>query len=265
MLDETLIEEKNGPLLPEDVLESWKKLETAAARLGRLSRQVNKAAGHWDLRLLRQRLPEVAQLAADVATAAQQADSLLTGWNAGAAASGAAAYAADLERAAAQLRLPLQGEFPEYEVFPLKLSLDLPSEQATIGKRKTTTLDPQALMREVQARHQALHRSSFNANRFMKALTSVHALLREAGKAKNMDVSLLAIYEVLTLRSGTGDYTKNEFTFDIYRLRRESSMVYDHKQLSFLNGRSGNLAVPNSKGGTDALGILRLVEVEGDA
>ncbi len=252
-------------LLPDDVLDSWKKLDSAVARFRRLSQQVTKAAGRWDLRLLRQRLPETIQLAAEVTAAAEAADAALAAWSAGSAPSAIASYAAELKRAAAQLRLPLQGDFPDYEVFPLKVSLDLQGEQAAIGRRRTTTLEPLALMREVQARHQALHRSSFNANRFMKALTSAHDLLHEAGRAKGMDVSLGAIYEVLTMRSGTGDYTKNEFAFDIYRLRRESNMVYNHKQLSFLNGRSGNFAVPNSKGGSDPLGILRLAEVEGDA
>jgi hypothetical protein len=264
-LDEALLQEDTRMLLPDDVLDSWKKLDSAVARFRRLSQQVTKAAGRWDLRLLRQRLPETIQLAAEVTAAAEAADAALAAWSAGSAPSAIASYAAELKRAAAQLRLPLQGDFPDYEVFPLKVSLDLQGEQAAIGRRRTTTLEPLALMREVQARHQALHRSSFNANRFMKALTSAHDLLHEAGRAKGMDVSLGAIYEVLTMRSGTGDYTKNEFAFDIYRLRRESNMVYDHKQLSFLNGRGGNFAVPNSKGGTDPLGILRLAEVEGDA
>ncbi len=264
-MDEAMLQEDPRMLLPDDVLDSWKRLDAAVARFRRLSQQVTKAAGRWDLRLLRQRLPEVIQLAEEVTAAARTADSALAAWNAGSTPSAAQVYAADLQRAATQLRLPLQGDFPDYEVFPLKVSLDLPGEQATIGRRRTTTLEPLALMREVQVRHQALHRSSFNANRFMKALTSAHDLQRRAGRAKGMDVSLQAIYEVLTMRTGTGDYTKNEFAFDIYRLRRESDMVFDHKRLSFLNGRSGNFAVPNSKGGTDPLAILRLTEVEGDA
>jgi len=260
-----MLQENAGTLLPQDVLDSWKKLDTSAARFRRLSAQVSKAAGRWDLRLLRQRLAELAGLAEDAKAAAEAADAALAAWSAESLSSTVAAYAADLERAAAQLRLPLQGVFPDYEVFPLKLSLDLPGEQATISRRKTTTLEPLSLMREVQARHQALHRSTFNAKRFMKALTAAHRLQSDAGRAIGMDVSLTAIYEVLTMRTGPGDYTKSEFAFDIYRLRRESDMVYDHKQLSFLNGRSGNIPVPNAKGGTDALGILRLAEVEGDA
>lgn len=263
MLEETLTVEQ-GALLPDEMLESWKEFASAAGRLQRISRQIGKAAERWDLRLLRQRLPEAAQLAQDVAAAAQRADVLLSGWTAQDAPAGLGAYAEAIERAAQQLRLPLQGAFPEYEVFPLKIALDLSSEQATVSRRRTSTLEPQALLREVQARHQALHRSSFNQNRFMKALTAAHKLLRQAGGSKSMDVSLLAIHEVLTMRSGAGDYTKSEFAFDIYRLRRESDMVYDHQKLSFLNGRSGNLAVPNAKGGTDALGILRLVKVEDD-
>ncbi len=263
-MDEILLEDELKTLLPDAIQESWREFAGQAAKLQRLSRQIAKAAERWDLRFLRQRLPEAAQLAGTVAAAADRADARLRDWRAADSAAGVQAYAEAIEQAAQQMRLPLQGSFPDYEVFPLKLSLDLSAEQATVSRRRTSTLEPRALMAEVQARHQALHRSSFNQERFMKALTSAHALLREAGRAKNMDVPLLGIYGVLTMRSGTADYTKSEFAFDIYRLRRESNMVYDHHQLSFLNARSGNLPVPNAKGGTDALGLLRLVKVEDD-
>ena len=250
-------------LVPDEVVESWKRLIGSVAKFRRLSQQVEKATQRWDFRLLRQRVPEVALAAADVEAAARSAEAALATWNTTDASSAVSGYAEEIERAAAQLRLPLQGEFPDYEAFPLKVTVDLLNEQVTISRRKTTTLEPTALMREVQARHQALHRSSFNARRFMHALVEAYDLLKEAGRAKLMDVSLLAIYDMLTLRSGTGDYTKAEFAFDIYRLRRESDMLYDGRQLSFLNGRKGNIPVPSAKGGVDLLGILRLVEVAG--
>jgi hypothetical protein len=259
-----MVAEEPTTLVPDEVLASWRALVANMVRFRRLSLQVEKATQRWDLRLLRQRMPEVAQAIGEIEAAARATEAALAGFSAAESTAAAAGFAAEIARAASQLRLPLQGDFPEYEAFPLKIAVDLVAEQATIGRRKTTTLEPLALMREVQARHQALHRSNFNAKRFMRSLVEAYDLLKQAGKAKGMDVSLSAVYELLTLRGGTGDYTKEEFAFDIYRLRRESDMVYDsHRRLSFLNGRSGNFPVPNAKGGVDPLSMLSIAEVEG--
>gem|GEM_PF-1802844 len=263
MDSEPMLVDEPRTLVPDEVLATWKTLATVMARFRRLSQQAEKATQRWDLRLLRQRVPEVAQAASEVEAAARAAEAALAGFSAADSTPAAAQYAEEIARAASQLRLPLQGAFPEYEAFPLKVTVDLVGEQATIGRRRTTTLEPLALMREVQARHQALHRSNFNAKRFMRALVEAYDLLKRAGKAKGMDVPLLAIYEMLTLRGGAGEYTRAEFAFDIYRLRRESDMMYDgRRRLSFLNGRTGNFPVPNAKGGVDPLSALSIAEVE---
>ncbi|MDA8344172.1 MAG: hypothetical protein M0Z66_01680 [Thermaerobacter sp.] len=255
--------DKQTALVPVDMQETWKTLGRALAKERRLSQQVMKASERWDLRQLRQRLPELEAAAAEVAASAQNAERLLADWSAAASSDGVSSYAVALEQAVRQSRLPLNGEFPEYEVFPLALRLDLSGEQATIGRRKTSTLEPSALAREVQRLYQALHSSSFNARRFIEALVESHELLKASGKAKGRAVQLSQIYGLLTLRTGSAGYTKQEFAFDIYRLRRESDLVHAGKRLAFQHAKNGGTAVPNAQGGVDMFGTLEVWEVEG--
>lgn len=260
--DASLVDEARG-LVPPDVLESWKQLTGKLARLRRLAQQVEKAAQRWDVRQLRQRLPELSAATAETTVEVRSAEAALAEWSPAQSAQSVAAYAEDLARTAVQLKLSLSGEFPEYEAFPLAVRVDLAAEHVAIGRRRVSGLEPSALLREVQRSHQALHRSSFNARRFMQSLASAHELLKKSGAAKGNAVPLSDIYDLLTLRSGSSAYTRQEFAFDIYRLRRESDLLYGRYQISFQHARRGGIPVPNAQGGVELFGALELWEVEG--
>lgn len=259
------IAHEQAALVPANLISSWRTLAKTLARMRRLSQQVVRASERWDLRQIRQRLPELQAAVAEVSSSVRDAEELLADWSATASVEGVASYAASFERAARQLRLPLSGEFPEYEVFPLTVRLDLAGEQATIGRRKTSTLEPSALVREVQRQHQAVHSSSFNGRRFIQSLVMAHELLKASGKAKGRAVQLSEIYRLFTLRTGNAGYSKQEFAFDIYRLRRESDLLYEGQRLSFEHAKSGGIPVPNAQGGVEMFGTLEVWEVAGGA
>ena len=245
-------------LVPTQLLDSWRSLDKTLAKVRKLSQQVSKATEQWDIRQLRQRLPELGSAIADASSVVLSAQEQLELWSPTSSTEAVAAYAAALERAARQLKLPLSGEFPEYEVFPLTVRLDLAGESATVARRKTTVLEPSALLRHVQRQHQAVHSSAFNANRFMQSLVAAHTLLKDSGKAKGHGVLLTEIYRLLTIRTGSAGYSKQEFAFDIFRLRRESDLVYEGQRLTFMHPKSGGIPVPNSQGGVEMFGTLEL-------
>lgn len=260
---EAVRDDEQSALMPQEIVDSWKELSSKLARLRRVAQQVDKASGRWDLRQLRQRLPELSQAAADAAGSAREADLLLSAWTTPEAGAAIAAYAAEIERAARQARLPLTGDFPEYEAFPLTIRVDLPGEQVLVGRRRLGTLEPAALVRELQRQFQAVHSSSFNARRFMQSLVRSYDLLIGSGSAKGRGVQLLDIYGVLTLRTGTAGYSRQEFAFDIFRLRRESDLTFEGRRLAFMNARRGGIPVPSAQGKVEMFGTLEVREVEG--
>ena len=70
-------------------------------------------------------------------------------------------------------------------------------------------------------------------------------------------VPLVAIYRLLSARTGTAGYTLPEFAFDIYRLRRSSELVVKDRTLEFTHGKTGTtIAVPRSQGGAELFTAL---------
>jgi hypothetical protein len=167
----------------------------------------------------------------------------------------------------AKLNVPLEGEYPVYEVFPFEVRVSLPDEQVTINRRTFRSLNPPVVAAEVRRELDRLTRGSFNSERFLRALIRVYDLLvAEAARSKGgrapSQVRLKKVHETLTLHRGKAQYSEREFAFDIYRARRGSTLVADGRLVDFVHVRDavGAIQVPSSRG-AEYLGSLEVREV----
>ncbi len=252
--------------LTSEALDQLRSLTTDLKRLRKMAGAVVTAESHWDLKALRQRLPELAKTLDELTEGTRQAQASLSGWSLAADETTVTAYESALRDAAARADLSLSGEFPSFETFPLSFRIDLAQEQVTIGRRqKRNALRPDAVVAEIQSQVKRLNRSSFNATRFLKALTEAHRLLLKSGKGQGTSVFLLDIYDLLSLRTGAAGYSRQEFIWDIHRLRRDSDLVYEGHRLSFVNSKRRTLEIPNSHGGVEVFSMLEVEELEDGA
>lgn len=173
-------------------------------------------------------------------------------------------YAERLESEFRHLNLEFDGQFPEYELFPLTVRVQPEHETVRIGRKTVQTLDPHAVARLVQTEQRRLHRSSFNADRFLRALSLCYDALSRGQLGTT--VALIEVYRLLSARTGAAGYTRQEFAFDIYRVRRQSELVVDGRKVEFVHGKKGaRISVPRSQGGVEEFTGLVMTQVFGHA
>ena len=153
-------------------------------------------------------------------------------------------YRQMLEEALREAELPLEGEFPEYDVSPFRLEVDIENEVVRLrcGRRveKMTALAPAALAQWVQKRYTKMVARRFNSERFFKDLLSAYRFANRLvySKAKGQElwgrpVALQLLYELLTLRGeGRRDYPKEQFIYDLARLR-EAGLSFGEYTIEF--------------------------------
>lgn len=248
-------------LIGRDRLAEWQGLTQTAGRLRKAAGAVVQAAAGWDLQKLRGAVESLLQAAGEAEMRSARVRQGLEGF-ALTESEALSGYAAEFERLARQKGLPIEGGFPEYTIFPLDIRFDLSKEQVVLGRRHLTHLEPGTLTAEIARRHRAMLGQNFNARRFQQILCKAYDLVVDGKKRQGQEASLERIYEVLTLRTGTGEYPRTAFAFDIYRLRRSPELVQDARQLRFEGGRRGGFDVPKSAGGSEKLSVLRIWEDE---
>lgn len=232
------------------------RLSTLRSAAGRLIR----AREEYDLAALRTRLPALPEVLGAVVEAADDARRALEATPPGTALG--PDYPAALEAELRRLGLGFEGEFPDYEIFPLTLRVNAEAETVRIGRRTLQALDARAVARAVQREHRRLHASNFNAGRFFDALSLCYDAL--SGGDLGATVPLAAVYRLLSARTGSAGYTRQEFGFDIYRLRRQADQLDKPRQVEFSHGKSGHrFPVPRAQGGTELFGAMVMRRVAG--
>lgn len=230
-------------------------LRSAAARLIR-------AGEERELVALRTRLPALPEVLAAAVEAADDARRALEATPPGATLG--PGYPAALEGEFRRLGLAFEGEFPDYEIFPLTVRVNPAAETVRIGRRTLQALDARAVARAVQREHRRLYTSSFNVGRFFDALSLCYDAL--SGGDLGATVPLLDVYRLLSARTGSAGYTRQEFGFDIYRLRRQADQLAKPRQIEFSHGKSGQrFPVPRVQGGTELFGAMVMRRVAGGA
>lgn len=173
-------------------------------------------------------------------------------------------WARKFEQALADIKVPFQANYPIYQVFPFEVRVDLRDASATVNNRLTHVIRPDSLAKVIQRERDRLYAAKFNDQQFMKSLATVWDLVKGSGASAG-GVPLRKAHEILSLRTGPSGYSLQQFAFDLYRLRYQSTMTYHGKRFRLNAARSqrGAVQVPHPNGSFDNLGSFELVEVEG--
>ncbi|MBX5467413.1 MAG: hypothetical protein K6U14_07975 [Firmicutes bacterium] len=167
-------------------------------------------------------------------------------------------------RAALHGKRAVEGEFPDYRIFPLEVRVDLSQEQVEINRRITRALHPEAVAAQVLKHLERLNAERFHPGQFLKALAAAYDLVQAENHVKGIrapSVSLRRIWEVLSLRSGPRGYSWNQFGYDIYRLRQSGELVLDGRQARFGASRNRTLVLVSPSGRREVVGSLEFVPI----
>ena len=171
-----------------------------------------------------------------------------------------ARWAQQFEQALLAADVPCSGRYPQYDVFPFYVKVDLAAGTTSINNRTGHVMRPTALAKRVRAEWEKVHKSAFNNQQFLKALFQLYDLLP---KDLTRRVPLRRAHEIMTVRTGAAAYPLRQFAFDLYRVRR-TDMTADGRRLVLnpSHARAGAVAVPDGQGGIDSLGTFEVVPVE---
>ena len=179
-------------------------------------------------------------------------------------------YKIELENNFKELQMPFHGNFPEYDIIPLKLIINLDILEAKLfyGRKsdKTNALNPKILSQWVFNKYKALTGKKFDEINFMKELKEAYSIVnqltfREKNVIWGKAVSLIDIYNKLTLRrSAKQDYPKQLYLYELGRLKENSNMSYENYkfEFGFEKNPSKALLIIDSKGVESRLGSLTI-------
>jgi len=183
-----------------------------------------------------------------------------------------ASFREDLERALREAKLPLQGEFPKYDIPPFRMEVDIATRSIRLvfGRRskRSNSFAPDSLAKWVQKRYQAVVKRSFDANQFADELLAAYEVASELAYRKvlwDRAVPLQRLYELLTLRGDSRtEYPLAYFAFDLARFRR-SDMVFNGRRFEFGYSRDvgHTILVPDQDGREDRLSSLTIYDRRG--
>ena len=227
-------------------------LTKRVGRLGRLPRHVDE----WDVFSATKVADEVAAVVDELSQEVGRFGDVVRSTRIAATDADEARWASEFEQALSLAEVPFAGRYPQYDVFPFYVKVDLKGGAAVINNRTGHVLRPAALAKLVRAEWEKVHRAAFNDQQFLKALYALYDVLP---KNLTRGVALRRAHELLTVRIGTAAYPLRQFAFDLYRLRR-TNMTADGRRLVLNPSRDKKgVSVPDGHGGTDLLGTYEVV------
>lgn len=144
----------------------------------------------------------------------------------------------------------VKGEFPNYEMFPYKVKVDVENFDMYIDRKKVQCLRPQSFVSYVKFEQDKLLKAAFNPELFANELALAYDLTllkHNEGKsyAKDSDCYLTNIYKLLTpMRRFKKDYDQQSFAFDLARLyNANTECVSDGRKLQFGTSRNIKQAI----------------------
>lgn len=170
------------------------------------------------------------------------------------------AYPLQVEQALKDVKIPLEGEFPNYEFPPFKLTFSREHESIRLimGRRarQTKVFAPKVLAAWVNQEYQRVVNSKFNAERFCQELFSTYELINQLNLKQDSvvwghPVPLKEIYKLLTLKSTVKqEYSEALFTYDLARLKEQFDIYYKDHQFELVPSRnqSSGFLLVSSKG-----------------
>ena len=132
-----------------------------------------------------------------------------------------------------QLEVDVQGNYPVYEMFPCRVTINPETQDVTVDRKKMQCLRPSKLISDIKKELEKLSKASFNASAFAKELAAAYDLAiikasRKKPSAADAPVYVLDIYEFLTpMRRHKREYTRHNFAYDLARLFAVEGMELD--------------------------------------
>ena len=181
-------------------------------------------------------------------------------------------YPRELESALKEQNLPFTGTFPNYEIPPFKLSVDINKLTArlSMGKksRQAGSLSPTSLSQWIREDYKKLVNSKFNQERFSKELLQAYRYLTKS--EWRLPVLIKDVYGVLTIKAeAKQEYSESRFMFDLSRLLDQYEIKYTERDgskyifdLSPHKEPVNNYTVVNESGREKAIGNLIIRKIE---
>lgn len=159
-------------------------------------------------------------------------------------------FANQLMSGCEQFGVDVKGDFPNYEMFPFRVRLDIENMDMYIDRKKVQCLRPFTFVRDVKAMQAKMLKASFDPSSFAGEIANAYdlALLRQnQGKSHvtSGDVYLKNLYNFLTpMRRFRKDYDQQSFAFDLARLySSEIHSIDDGRKFQFGPSRNINKCV----------------------
>ena len=134
-------------------------------------------------------------------------------------------FDAELRSACTASNLPLEGQYPRYFVYPLRVQVDARRMGILINRKLHRGLRVSKVVETIRRERDRLLGRSFNARHFLQDLAAAYDDLVELESAKNQvdisghEVGLRRVYRRLVpMRQWRADYPEVFFAFDLHRL-----------------------------------------------
>lgn len=258
----------------EQIVPKLQALAKTLTRLGRL-KSIEQQADKLNLMEIPKLLLDVTQLSADAGTQALGLQEILGQFQIAPREVDQMEWTRAFMAECANLGNTVDGEYPQFRVFPVDVKVDFAHHQVQMNNRTVRVLHPKAVAALVNNEVAKLYKERFNPILFMRAVIRVYEVLLAERQVEGLQkgnrnvarsVSLRQIHNLLSVRTGTSGYTAGQFAFDIYRLRTESDLVCDGRRLMFESTRNatGAVVIPLPGGQKENIGSLEILEVDGD-
>lgn len=156
--------------------------------------------------------------------------------------------------------LPLEGDFPDFQLGPFRLKIETENKQIIFkfGRRteKIRFLEPGVVADRISSRYNSILRRRFNANRFAQQLIVAYKVAnRLSFQERNVQwgrvVPLKELYTLLTLRNESRrEYPESYYIYDLSRFRQSEMRFNNYRfELGFSRevGRTYLLIDPDTR------------------
>jgi hypothetical protein len=138
------------------------------------------------------------------------------------------------------------GDFPNFEIFPYAVHIDVDTQDSSINRKKVSCVRPASLMQRIQNDREKLMKASFNVLQFANELANAYDLaLIKLEKSPDSDIYLQTLYKYLVPMSRfRKDYDQQSYAFDIARLYTAGSLeIKDGRAFQFGPSRNSNKSI----------------------
>jgi len=239
----------------------WDELVFLIRRLNKNFTQLKKALSAWDkktndniLKLANENINQLGivweTLRNQIISEAQDKEEILK----------SETYPASIEKTIQEAGLKFKGEFPNYEITPFKLNLNINegTVRLSLGRKSETTgiFEPNRLAAWIANHYKSLVEKRFDSQRFCRDLLAAYEYGNKIayhndkvlwGKA----VSIFTIYDLMTgYHVSRQIYPKNLFSYELGRLKEQYDICYKEYRFDFGQARnpSHGLVVVDSYG-----------------